>query len=125
MELKVQKLVVLPRVCILAVVAFAVAALPAVAAAQVPATNASGGQYLPAVPGGGGNVEEGQLARSKDDRGKAGMKSMGDGAAGSGDTRIGLLLPLILVLSGLAAAVFVALGPGTPPAPRRRRTVTR
>lgn len=77
------------------------------ATAQTPATNASGGQYLPAVPGGGGNRDEGALAGSEAKRGRTGLKSVGAGDDAANPSRLGLALPVALGASLLLALVVL------------------
>jgi hypothetical protein len=96
------------KMILLAALSIAALALPTAAAAQVPATNASGGQYLPATPGGGGNREEAELVGSDHERGASGFRSTAAGTGADPGGRIGLALPLAL-LGSLAVVAGLAI----------------
>ena len=67
---------------------------PAQGKAQLPGGNASGSQYLPAVPGGGGNRQESELIGGRERPGRAGVKSLGVSETGAG---VSLVLPALLL----------------------------
>ena len=94
------------RSILLMALAIGLSGAPA-ATAQAPATNASGGQYLPAVPGGAGNREEGDLMRAPEHRGRTGLKAVGSGEDSSAGGRLSPALPLAMALSLLAAGGFL------------------
>jgi hypothetical protein len=77
---------------------------PAHATAQLPGGNASGAQYLPSVPAGGGNRQETEIAGGRDRPGRAGVKALG--VSGDGAS-VGLLLPVLLLGSLIVTLVLV------------------
>jgi hypothetical protein len=78
--------------------------LTAVAAAQVPGSNASGGQYLPALSGGGGERPPVHLPGPGSRGGSGSLESL-SGDHGGG--QIGWALPLLLIGSAVATIWLV------------------
>lgn len=89
-----------------ALIAVALLAMPA--AAQAAGANSGGGQYLPSVPGGSGPEPAKALGPvAVDPDGQAEVSAPVEaGLTGAGDTRIGLLFPILLGLALAAALTF-------------------
>jgi hypothetical protein len=92
------------RMILLVAVAALLCIPPAQATAQLPGGNASGAQYLPSVPAGGGNRQETEIAGGRDQPGRGGVKSLGVSGTGAS---VGLLLPVLLIGSLVVTLVLV------------------